>query len=126
MSQYMSAPCGGPLHAGGPGKPTLRTRCCPAIRKTVAPLSAFVTVTVMVEAGGVINRSGGAVADGTVTAPQAGIDTGGALCVGLGVGGRVISGAGAHPASSVTTARPKRVSRSVPVIAVHDRNAPGS
>ena len=84
--------------------------------KTVAPLSALVTVTVVAAVGGVINRSGGAVAAGMMTAPQSGIDTGGALCVGSGVGGSVVAGDGAHAASRVTTASPKSVIRSVPVI----------
>jgi hypothetical protein len=93
--------------------------------KTVAPFSALVTVTVVAAAGGVINRSGGAVAAGMMTARQSGIDTGGALCVGFGVGGPVVAGDVAQPASSATAPSPKSVNRSVPVIALHDRNAAG-
>ena len=83
------------------------------VRNTVAPVSALVTVTVLTEAGGVINASGDDVTDGMATDLQAGMGTGEAVSVGLGGGMSIELGVCVHPATSVASAVPKRVDRSL-------------
>ncbi len=86
----MSAACGVPVHAGGPEDPTATTRCCCGVRNTVEPASAVVTVTVLVPAAGVISPSGGGLTAAKATSLQPGAATGGAVCVGRGVAGRLV------------------------------------
>ena len=86
------------------------------MRKTVAPASALVTVTVLSAAGGVINWPGDAVAEGMTMSLQSGSGTAGTDCVGCGVGGRVVLTACAHPAAIVITATPTSVDRRIDAI----------
>ncbi|MHB8719410.1 MAG: hypothetical protein ACYDAC_11045 [Candidatus Dormibacteria bacterium] len=76
------------------------------VRNTVAPLSALVTVTTAIDAGGDIRAPGSAVADGIRTLAQAGIDTGGGGAVGV---GRRVAAAGSQPQISDVSAIPMSV-----------------